>query len=79
MLKNYLTIAFRNLTKNSVYSFINITGLSVGITSAVLILLWVADELSFNRFHQNYDRLYQIHQNQEFADGITTAKAVPYP
>ena len=79
MLKNYLTIAFRNLTKNSVYSFINITGLSVGITSAVLILLWVADELSFNRFHQNYDRLYQIHQNQEYADGITTAKAVPYP
>ncbi len=79
MLKNYFTIAFRNLTKNSFYSFINITGLSVGIASAVLILLWVADELSFNRFHKNYDQLYQVYLSQELANGIVTDNALPYP
>lgn len=79
MLKNYFTIAFRNLTKNSFYSFINITGLSVGIGCAILILLWVADELSFNQFHKNHDRLYQVHLTQQYANGISTNKAVPYP
>ncbi len=79
MLSNYLKIAIRNLTKNSVYSFINITGLSVGIASAILILLWVADEMSFNQFHKNYDRLYQVYMNQEFQDGIGTQQSLPYP
>ncbi len=79
MLKNYFTIAFRNLTKNSFYSFINISGLSVGIASAVLILLWVTDELSFNRFHKNYDQLYQVYLSQELANGIVTDNALPYP
>lgn len=79
MLKNYFTIAFRNLTKNSFYSFINITGLSVGIGCAILIFLWVGDELAFNRFHKNYDRLYQVHLTQEYANGISTDNAMPYP
>jgi putative ABC transport system permease protein len=79
MLKNYFTIAFRHLTKNSVYSFINITGLSVGIGCSILILLWVADELAFNKFHKNYDRLYQVYMNQEFVNGISTEQSVPYP
>jgi len=79
MLKNYFTIALRHLTKNSIYSFINITGLSVGIGCSILILLWVADELAFNRFHKNYDRLYQVYINQEFVNGISTEQSVPYP
>lgn len=79
MLSNYLKIAIRNLTKNSIYSFINIAGLSVGIASAILILLWVADEMSYNQFHKNYDRLYQVYLNQEFNDGIGTQQALPYP
>ncbi len=79
MIRNYLKIALRNFTKHPAYSFINITGLSVGITSAILILLWVADEMSFDRFHRNYDRLYQVQMNQKFVDGIHTQKAMPYP
>lgn len=79
MIKNYFTIAFRHLTKNSIYSFINITGLSVGIGCSILILLWVADELAFNRFHKNYDRLYQVYVNQEFVNGISTDQSLPYP
>ena len=53
MIKNYLKIAFRNLSKNKIYSFINIAGLAVGIAVAMLIGLWVWDELSFNKYHKN--------------------------
>jgi putative ABC transport system permease protein len=60
MLKNYLKIAVRNLTNNKTFSFINITGLAVGIACAVLIMLWVQYELSFDKFHKNADRLYKV-------------------
>lgn len=79
MLRNYITIAIRNLTKNSVYSFINIIGLAVGITCSLLIFLWVRDEVSYDRFHENHDRLYQVYMNQEFSDGIGSQQALPYP
>ncbi len=79
MFKNYLKIALRSLLKNSVYSFINITGLSIGIASAVLILLWVADEYSYDRFHSNYNSIYKLYQSQQWAQGIGTGNAMPYP
>ncbi len=79
MLTNYIKIAFRNLTKHPVYSFINIAGLSVGIACSILILLWVGDEMSFNRFHKNYDHLYQVYMNQKLSDGIRAQPALPYP
>jgi putative ABC transport system permease protein len=60
MLRNYIKIAFRNLTKNKVYSFINIGGLAVGMSVAILIGLWMFDELSFNQYHKNYERIGQI-------------------
>jgi putative ABC transport system permease protein len=79
MLRNYLKIAIRNLTKNSVYSFINISGLSIGIASSVLILLWVSDEYSYDTFHKNYNSIYKLYQNQEWQQGIGTGNAMPYP
>jgi ABC-type antimicrobial peptide transport system permease subunit len=60
MIKNYFKIAWRNLFKNKVSSFINIGGLTVGIAVALLIGLWIYDELSFNKYHQNYKRIAQI-------------------
>ena len=57
MLKNYLKIAIRVIKKHKGYSFINITGLAVGIACCVLILLWVQDELRFDRFHKNHNLL----------------------
>ncbi len=60
MLKNYLKIALRNLTRNKSYSFINIFGLSIGITCFILISLYVAHELSYDTFHDNGDRLYRV-------------------
>lgn len=79
MLRNYFKIALRSLLKNSVYSFINITGLSIGIASSVLILLWVADEYSYDRFHKNYSSIYKLYQSQQWAQGIGTGNAMPYP
>src|ERR1700712_2576549 len=60
MFKNYFKIAFRNLVKNKVYSFINIGGLAIGMAVAMLIALWVYDEITFNRSHQNYDSIAQL-------------------
>jgi putative ABC transport system permease protein len=79
MLHNYFKIAFRNLTKNSVYSFINIGGLSIGIASSVLIALWVADEYSYDRFHTNYDHIYKVYGSQTWAQGVGTSNSMPYP
>lgn len=78
MLNNYLKIALRNLTRNGTYSFINIFGLAVGIASSVLILLWVADEYSFDKFHENYESIYRVYQRQEWAQGIGTGTSLPY-
>ncbi len=60
MLKNYLKIAIRNLLRQKLYSFINITGLSIGIACFLLISLWVFDELSFDQFHENKDRIFRV-------------------
>jgi putative ABC transport system permease protein len=60
MLTNYLKIAFRNLVRNKVYSFINIGGLAVGMAVAMLIGLWMLDELSFNKCHDNYLKLGRV-------------------
>jgi putative ABC transport system permease protein len=60
MIKNYFTIAWRNLAKTKGYSFINIGGLALGMSVALIIGLWVNDELSFNKYHDNYDQIGQI-------------------
>jgi putative ABC transport system permease protein len=60
MLKNYIKIALRNLIKQKSYSLINIAGLAIGLTCAILILLYVQFELSYDRFHDNADRVYRI-------------------
>lgn len=60
MLKNYFIIALRNIKRNKVFSFINITGLAIGMAACLLIILWVRDELSFNRFHRNVEDVYLV-------------------
>lgn len=79
MLRNYFKIAFRSLFRNSVYSFINIAGLSIGIACSILILLWVVDELSFDRYFSKYDSIYQLKQNSKVDNGITTRPYIPLP
>jgi putative ABC transport system permease protein len=60
MFKNYFKIAFRNLARNKIYSIINIAGLSIGLACAMLIILYVKDEVSYDRFHKNADNIYRI-------------------
>jgi putative ABC transport system permease protein len=70
MIKNYLKIAWRNLIKNKVHSAINIIGLSVGMAIAMVISLWIWDELSFDKYHQHYDHIGQLMVTQT-ANGET--------
>jgi len=79
MFKNYLKTAFRNLLKNKVHSFINITGLSVGMAVAMLIGLWIWDELTFDRYFKSYDRIAQVYQNQHLNGEISTWSSLPRP
>jgi putative ABC transport system permease protein len=60
MFKNYLKIAIRNMRRNKGYSFINITGLSIGIACCMLVFFFVQDEKTYDRFHENIDRIYYI-------------------
>ncbi len=79
MFINFFKIAYRSLLKNTVYSFINIFGLSIGIACSILIMLWVADELSYDQFNANYNSLYKVYKNTTYADGVSSSSPVPYP
>src|SRR5215831_9476850 len=60
MIKNYLKVAWRNLMKNKIFSFINIIGLSVGLTCCMLIAVYLYNEVSYDRYHKNINQLYQL-------------------
>jgi len=60
MLKNYLKIAWRNLAKNKIFSFINIFGLSVGLTCCILLSLYIYHEISYDKYHKNADRIFRL-------------------
>ena len=60
MIKNYFKIAWRNLMKNKIFSFINIFGLSVGLTCCMLISVYLYNEVSYDKYHKNIDKLYQL-------------------
>ena len=77
MIKNYTKITFRNLKKNKFYSFINITGLAIGIASCLIIFLWVQNELSYDRFHKNAGKLYRIFQESPQGDRIFRFMSTP--
>lgn len=79
MLSNHLLVAFRNLKKNKLYSFLNIMGLSVGLAGGVLVLLWASHEWSFNHFHKNLSSIHIIMQNQTQGGVTYTFQSMPGP
>ncbi len=79
MLKNYFKIAWRNMLKSKVYSLINIIGLAIGMTVALLIALWIIDELSFDHYHANHTTLAQVMTTQTFNGETGTGQAVAMP
>ncbi|MCH8959771.1 MAG: ABC transporter permease, partial [Bacteroidetes bacterium] len=66
MLKNYFTIAVRSLQRHKAYTFINVTGLAVGVACCLLILLFVRQEQSYDRFHENADHIYRVYQEGNY-------------
>jgi putative ABC transport system permease protein len=68
MLKNYLKIVLRKMRSQKVYTFINVSGLAIGMAAATFILLWVRDERSYDRFHKNADRIYRVYQVFHYGD-----------
>jgi putative ABC transport system permease protein len=79
MVKNYIKIAWRNLVKNKFSSLINIGGLAVGMAVAMLIGMWIWDELTFDKYHQNYNSVAIVMQNQTYNGETNTNKSIPAP
>src|SRR5450432_1282133 len=79
MIRNYFKIAWRNLLRNKVSSFINIGGLAIGMGVAILIGLWIYDELSFNKNFAHYDRIAQVMQHGNINGDIYSGNTIPAP
>ncbi|MCH6559049.1 ABC transporter permease, partial [candidate division KSB1 bacterium] len=82
MIKNYLKIAFRNLTRHKGYSFMNIAGLAIGMTCCLLLLLYVQDELDYDKYHEKADRIYRFvtdweSKDQTFPNALSSAPMAP--
>ena len=77
MLKNYLRTAFRNLSRNAATSLLNLFGLAVGMTAAILIFLWVDNELTFDSYHPEKDRIYRLTTHYTSSNWIWSASSLP--
>lgn len=78
MIKNYITIALRNLKKNSFYSFINIAGLAIGVAACLIITLFIVDEISYDKYNEKANRIYRLHNEIKFGGNhyqLTTSSA----
>ena len=79
MVKNYLTIAWRNLIRSKTFSFINILGLAIGMAAALLVIVFVSDELSYDKFHSKKDNIYRLSFTEERQDNTMKFARVPFP
>lgn len=79
MLKNYIKIAWRNLINKRSFSLVNILGLTIGITSALVLFVIVTDELSYNREQRQYNRIYRVVSQDKYSDGIIYNSGIPVP
>ena len=79
MFKNHITVAIRTLLRHKVYSFVNISGLAVGIACCMLIMLFVQDELSYDKFHKNANQIYRVLWDVRYGDNEWTTPYVSVP
>jgi ABC-type antimicrobial peptide transport system permease subunit len=79
MIRNYLLLALRSLRKNRLSSTLNIAGLAIGLAGGILVLLWVADEFRYNKFHTNLPNIHLVLQNQTQGGVTYTFEALPGP
>src|SRR5450432_2723852 len=79
MLKNYIKIAWRNLSRNKGFTVTNLLGLTIGITCTIFIYLWVQDELSYDKFNKNYNEICQVMANRNFNNQVMTDNSMVFP
>ncbi|MBX2870573.1 MAG: ABC transporter permease [Saprospiraceae bacterium] len=79
MFKHNLLLSWRILQRDKAFSFINISGLTLGMLVALFIVFWIRDEWSYDKFHENGDRIYSVFRHSKFTDQTYTGNAVPYP
>jgi putative ABC transport system permease protein len=79
MLKHYLKIAIRNLSRQKVFSTINIIGLAIGLACGIMLSLWIFDELSFDKFHENGNNIYRVLENQSYSSQNMQVAVTPAP
>ena len=79
MFSNYFKVAWRNLFRNKGFSLTNLLGLSIGMTCAILILMWVQDELNYNKSQKNYKEIYQVMANRNFNNQVFTDQTMVLP
>jgi ABC-type lipoprotein release transport system permease subunit len=79
VLKNYFKVALRNIRRHPGYSIINIAGLAIGLACCLFILIWVLDELSYDKFHENAPYLYRVEENQHYSGRVYHVTVTPYP
>jgi hypothetical protein len=79
MVKNYIKIAWRNLSRNKGFAITNLLGLTIGITCTIFIFLWVNDELTYDKFNTNYKTIYQVIANRDFKNTIFTDVNMVFP
>lgn len=77
MIKNFFKIAWRNLIRNKGFSFINISGLAIGMAAAILIFLWIGNEMSYDQFHEKKDRIYEAWNRAEFSGKLQCWNTTP--
>src|SRR5436190_16779307 len=77
MIRNFFKIAYRNLLRNKGFSIINISGLAIGMASAMLILLWVQNEVSYDRFYTKTDRICKIYNRDKVNGGLQATDQSP--
>ncbi len=79
MIKNYLTVAIRNIARNKTFSAINILGLAIGMACCILILLYVQDELSYDQHHKHAHRIYRVASESKVAGVLSQYAVTPFP
>jgi putative ABC transport system permease protein len=79
LFKNYVKIIIQNLLRNKSYSFINIVGLAIGIACCIIILLFVSDELNYDKYHKNYKNIYRVCLDSRIGNNELNAAVTPAP
>jgi putative ABC transport system permease protein len=79
MIKNFFLITFRNVLRHKVFTFINVTGLAIGLAASLLIVLWVQDELSYDRFNVNGENIFRVEEDQFYSGRRYHVTVTPHP